>query len=502
MQKNNGNKRISREYLFNYFYKLNYFKDDVNKMFESLSEEEMLFLKEVYGVDLTYNKRKLDVKDASKLNNLFTKMKKILKLNSEKVIAEKKIVEIDSLLLEKLYIYMSNHDFVSIDALKKEGYSEEVIATLVDKDILNLDSNLNYSLSKSQVDNLFRLSKIKGSVGDNISSFLFIKKCSQLAPENVKFKFLVFSKSLSANQNIEEVLKYFEVLSKCDDSSYHNDLDLYLLLLSYSYQLPKEYVDKLYEMNFDDIISNNCDSLKRAVFLGRLQHAYKLIDKKMTEKGNRPHLVFRKYLIQLACNNYYKMNSKACGLLKEGKYEELIELYNDISNCRPLNNREIQEKRLTEALIKNIDIIPKDGKVDYNTWLEALKNDDIEAAYKIVSSKDINKGKYLYLILEKLTARKKQKNEKIDLVTKVSDEQVVSSDNVIDAKKVVFGEVVTTIFNDSLHDILKMIYQYLSSYDKVDYFDVIVDYMKLSLLKGEKYYESVLPLISNLETLS
>lgn len=495
--------RVSREKLFNYFFEFGCSEDEINKMILSLSEDEVSFLRKVYGENLTEAKGKLGAKDSLRLNNLFTKMKKLLNVNKKEVnkVELNNVLEIDDMFLEKLYIYFCEHDFASIDELTREGYSKGVIATLVGKDILKIDNNLNYSLSESQVEDLLRLSKIKGSVGDNLSSFLFIKKCSQLEPDNDTFKFFVFAKSISANQNIGEIMEYFDVLSQGNDK-YQNDLNFYLLLLSYSYQLPKKYVDRLYSMNFNDIAYKDKNSIRSAVFLGRIPYAHKLIDLKLQEKGKSAQLILTKYLLLLAVHKYYDMNLEVCNLLKEEKYQEIIKIYDNISNSRPLNNREFHEKRLTKALVENIDLIPKENKNNYNTWLEALDNDDIDAAYEIAGRKNWNKSKYLYLLLKKLIAKEKTYADEITVVVDGVDEQVVSVDNVIDTRKIVFGEVVSIAFNGGLPDILKAIHQYLNSYGKLDYFDVIVDYMRLSVLNNEKYYESVLPLISNLETMS
>ena len=344
--------------------------------------------------------------------------------------------------LEKLCQSMINNDKITFKILRDCNLNYLDIKRLSSLNVLKREKRGIYSFISSEY--LFKYAKNLISNHEYQEANIILEKCLRLSSNNVEILSMLLYTSI-------ELKKYKKAIEIChilkNNSEYKNKVDYYLGLLSLVTDIPEEDKNKLINKQnkiipFHDLISEK-------------------LHERIKEYEKESNIILNKFFED---NNYKELEQV---LIKKEEmsglniFEEYILRLFDV-----LSNRyEVRENNINnENQVSNIF-----SEIDNGNYQKALrKTFEYSDDYFIYHVKCLNQ------ILNKIN--KKTNSKRLFQARKDKYEEY----------KRTFPKIMESLDSRDIHKIISSIESYLSSINQENYYQLILNFIKLSLVSGNK----------------
>lgn len=400
--------------------------------------------------------------------------------------------------LHKIYEAVINEVDLTTQELTSYGFDSQDLEELMNKRILTELEEGHYSLNKT--DTLFLYGKKLIAENKNDQAILAFKKCVEINPKDLHATFQLFFSSVQ-NKDYDSALEYFDsILQNNTNHFYSSDYNFYLYLLSLITKLPDKYTDMVKNLKLEDIQVHLWDKryadtyihnkIRTLVFNKKLKQAKNLLVNFGRTNGLNTSECLIKLLLTQAIEIKQKNDSDIFNLVESKNYPEIVKNLELKQEIHTLDNYERAILFLTKELlnIQENNIIPEMTEFNSHNIFETIKHKDYKMALELVlqysqNNRGINNetGSLLLLLenifteIEKLTTKKSDSLVKIDEI----DECLQRSD-----------------FENGM----KLIQKYLADIHKSDYNDLLNNYLKISILKEEKDFSSVIEMLNKISS--
>lgn len=406
--------------------------------------------------------------------------------------------------LEKLFNGVIQNLKLTSKRLFSYGFDSYDINNLIYQNII-IKSKSDLYLFVS-VDKLFEYGQKLFMNKEYVKAELCLKKCLNLNANHIKTNYQLFLINVQ-NKNYESAFKFLNTLFKLDKIGF-KDNNYYLYLLNIITEIPESYKEYCNTLSYDSIkISfqdnryNNIalrNTIRSAVIHGKFSYAKKNFDKILlqNEKITAKDMLVSELLDQV--NKVEKdSRNKVIYLLKSKKYDDAIKY---LLNKQTKFNLSMEEqycilliKKIIE--IKNTMKIPmkKNKKIDnLSNIFEAIDIEDYNSALIICEKRnDVyhipNDNHSLYILLKEIcdlikTLEIRQKKPDTSVAIRQTKKNVDSYKYYINS---VLPSIIFNLKNQKLDIALNQVSEFLAVLDKKEYEFLIVDLIKLGLLRND-----------------
>lgn len=295
------------------------------------------------------------------------------------------------------------------ESLLKHGFTEEEIAALIKMRMIEYTSKDNYKLVSLEK---FRHYGVKLLLeGNRVDANTCFEICYQSASNGRNINLQILLSEL-IKKNYQKVLEIYANLEKIHPEKYDKDYNLFLYLLSFITECPKEYIDKLKEFTQKDIMlpirggNEKENNIREAIYKSKFKYAYKMINSMISrdrEYSVKYELI--RALLGQAIERESVLKEEILNLAKDKDYLKILLILKQKSEQNKLSKIEINILLITNALVKLIqsNTIPQILNNNSNNIYEALKNNDFKLALSMndsfLESKQEDKDKDIINIL-------------------------------------------------------------------------------------------------------
>ncbi|MBR4618843.1 MAG: sigma-70 family RNA polymerase sigma factor [Bacilli bacterium] len=485
-------KTIHTDDFYNYFLSYGYTEKEIDSVLKTLNRKQMEGLKKYYGEDL-HNpiiNNSIDTNTRKYVKGLVyvtikKKLEQLKKIEQTKSDSNKVKEETEKLNISIKNIYLA---FCVNEEIRKENLKEidkKTLNYLLENNFLIIDDGI-YDIPKERLPILIKIYEDMFKEKQYDFAYKVLNKCHKIDKNNNDVNERLLKHSIE-NKNIDLALKYYNYIVKnTTDIESKHDYNLILLLLSQSFPLPKEYVDKVYSLNINEIINISLDTkflqgIKKSLYYGKISKAYFLKKEKSIEFKNKITDDIINELIEESHNRRQEEKSNLYHLLEEDKYQEMLDFLDEISLRHPLKEMDRMTKRLIQILL-NKRVINRNLPKQFSNSIEfTINNNDFQKALGIYN-RHYNKiyninilGNLLERVIEK---EKRECNEN---------------------NPIMFSNIVESLTNNNMNESLKMIETYLKANKKEECFELVTNLIRTSILEKDMNYLNPLMFLSNIK---
>lgn len=325
---------------------------------------------------------------------------------------------------DKLYELFTDNTRITTAVLLENGFSKYDLSVLVKKGFLNRIETGIYGINLEQK-----------------------SVCLNMFSRRVKAK------------NLEGMLECFKVL----DSKYYNEIDCasLLILMSYLYDLPKKYKNRVKypsERNFDNGYPA-CRKFKTSIQKLYFYAALESMDEAVRKGDERD--IFAN-LLWMCKDKYWETKYRIDRLVEAKKYQELDKLYDQLFSYRKLSYEEKLSKMLAHDINYRGFLTEKEGPCR-----EGNLADLIQLRRYLVAMDKVKKDGTLYKLLRELMIKD-------------------------GLHKITVNEIVESFSNDSSDEIIRKTELYLNRIGCSNYFEYIRALINLGDLEQDRVHKMAL----------
>lgn len=341
--------------------------------------------------------------------------------------------------MEKIYEVMLNGMPLTKYFLSKFGINESDIKELVDEQRIveviedTYELYTLYDLYYYGIDLLAKKEIKKANA--------CFKRCNQLNHNNRTFLIQLLIKSLKLRE-YEMFMSRFFKLEQIEPEKHRADNNLYLYLINIISPCPKEYQERLANMEYDDIFLPNDSSeyhlkemnnIRHLIMKQRYRAAIEELNRIIFKDGysTAEQEILRELLNQVV-EKEKESKLHLLDLAKTGKYLDIISILKTISRTRYLSNHETYIVMISQAIIDLLDtgLIPESKVENTQCLYKALLGKNFALAKAINDKYVIQSHPPLdYQIMEILLRDLNNLINKISKEESTRDTQPVSNKN-------------------------------------------------------------------------
>ncbi len=412
--------------------------------------------------------------------------------------------------LNKIYEIIINGVELTTKELNSYGFSSKDLSDLTNDNTLERVKRGHYKLIS--VDGLFMYGKKLISLEKYDKATACFEKCYELDPNHKEACFQLFFRKIK-NLEYNEAFKYFDRFFSDDNQFYNLDSNFYLYLLSNIIEIPDKYKKYVKSLEFVDIRVDFMDeryedkiaynAIRSDAFSQKFIKAFKelknLIDnrKKVTIQD-----LVTKTLLDQAIKKQRKVKREINILINNKQYEDVITYLENIEKNTHLSLTDKYALQLTKDLVDIITTskVPKKRDIYKDDIFAAIDAKDYELALtlseKYLNEENIEKSdNCINILLTEINnvLRKISNNDKV-IETPKEKEPDVGTNN---TKKLVepmanktqqdnnFIDIINYLMDNNLDTAFETLKVYLESIKKKEYESLIIDLIKLSLVKHD-----------------
>ena len=460
-EKNKGKQRISIKKLYEYFIEYGFTENEITDVLIGLTEKQKKILKNFYGEDFKKTKEgKKSDKEEIQLRNLVTiTIKNKLKKIKEPKKSQKRAKT------DNIYEYF-----------KFYGYSEREVEYAI-KSLNNNQFNKLYEYYGKDFHNPVIKDDISHDEIIYIRNLITITLKRRLKTIKEEHASLIISDEKDKKEKLKQTIKKIYFAFCMEDNMTERDLaeidkETISYLLENDYLTLKNGIYEISRSKMDILLEFYKGMLKE----GQKDFARKILDK--CYKIDSKNLTVNDYLLEES--------------IKNKKYEQTLK-YLDLL----INNTEENEKHyynLILLLISKVYELPKEYK-------EKVKLFNINEIKNLEDDNDNNIRLLIYNndILEALNALKEQKTKKdiIEILLKEISIEEKQEEEIKDNTN--FQDIAISLSNNDLENSLLKIKNYLNENNKNEYYDLILNLIRVSILEEDNNYTNSLMLLASIK---
>ena len=354
--------------------------------------------------------------------------------------------------LSKIYNGVIDGEELTTKALNNYGFNSKEITNLISDRIIERVKRGYYQFL--DVDKLFFYGKTLISKKEYDRANICFQKCYELNPQHGGAAFQLFIRAIQ-NKDYKKALEYFEIIYQTDNEFYIQDSNYYLSLLSNIIELPEKYREFAKYLKIEDIEVKNNDKRyfnkeqQNNIRNLSLNQSFNTALIRLNNLGKKKKIKVQEFLIKIllsqAKEKHYEIKMKMLSLVRDKKYDALLELINKITIYRHLSYVEELMYGLLSDLyrIKGSKKLPERKEIITDSFTIALQNRNYELAYQIAQNHNNQSNPVYYLlcdIIDEIENIKKQyqtiKKIPVEVLEttskesiKLKQEEILSEDN-------------------------------------------------------------------------
>lgn len=246
-------------------------------------------------------------------------------------------------------------------------------------------------------------------------AIICFEKCYQLDKENRDFCLQLLLLALKRG-DYRKAFDMFSVIEKMKSEEYVKDNNLYLYLLSILTKCPEEYAERLYNIDYDDILipydsyyynKEQENAIRQSIMKNKYKYALRLLNDMIEQES--VYLIneaLLKELILQAITAETKFESKILSFVEKQQYSTIISFLETKRKKRYLSNDEVYIYLITKAIIRLLEtkVIPTPTSHTPKSVYEAIKCNNFQLALKmerrfIRYSKSVPKNNIVEILL-------------------------------------------------------------------------------------------------------
>lgn len=428
--------------------------------------------------------------------------------------------------LNKIYESIANGEELTTKLLNSLGFNSKDLNDLIQQDITVRVKRGLYSLKSA--DDLFYYGKKLIAQREYDKSTRCFLKCFEINPTHMSTCFQLFLRAVQS-KDYESALKYYDIFYNNPNEIYKADNNFFLFMLNMITELPENYRTYVKYLKFEDIRVDYNDGRYTNVDLHNkvrslaMNQRFALALKQLNEIINltgsiRVQDILLRMLFSQAIEVNLKNRATVINLIKEKRYDEIIDFYKKIKSCHDLSYPEIYTYKLVEALINIINTkkIPRKKVYSTENMFEAIDCNNFELALALDKNRQ---NKYnnddestITLLLEEIinickelndTVANKQDITPVNTFKKTIEAEeknnVNKKQSLSNSDASLFENIFNYLMQGDYDNCFKTLRTYLIKLNKRDYEFLIVDLIKISLLEKDMAFTkpmTILTLIS------
>lgn len=287
--------------------------------------------------------------------------------------------------------------------------------------------------------------------------------------------------------NLDDAFNYFDVLYKNENDIISKcDLNFYLYIISYYNSIPSEYYKMVRNMKLEDTLGevkiySISKGVKEKFFRGK---SFDARDEINVSEGFNGFVNY--YMLSKVLDAFRTETKQILSLIKDRKYSELCDYYEDIYYYRDLSAYEKICKFLVDKIINIMKsgVVPIVKNVRENDFNAALNNGNYKRALELNRDFNINRkvdinSSHLYLLLVAI-------NEIIDNIDKVREDIKISK------SKNSYSKLVEYLMNGQIDEFTNELKIYFSNIKKSEYLFLIMNLVKIDSILEDKMYSNTM----------
>lgn len=415
--------------------------------------------------------------------------------------------------LSKLYKSVVDEIELTTKELNSFGFNSKDLNDLIEREsIIRVKRGL-YALKS--VDELLYYGKQLIAQKEYDKATQCFEKCFQIDPTHTGVCFQLFLRCVQ-KKDYEKAFEYFDVFYNSKNEFYNADSNFYLYMLSMITELPEIYREYAKYLKFEDFRVDYKDKRYANVYLQnkirtsalnqKFILAAKQLNESVQEKGSLSvQDIIIKTLLTQAIEIQTQNRNTVISLIKQKKYEEIIEFYERLLNSHYLSTSDSYTLTLTRELLNIIKFKNVPEKQVYSTKdiFTAIDGKNFELALSLASVRNqaynsSGDDNAIYLLLNEIVNRSKElkgnisKTQEITPVTTPKEvaKPVVEPQTIVThtspvSSSAIFADIIRYLMSNDLDNSIRTLRNYLASINKSEYEFLIVDLIKMSLLERD-----------------
>lgn len=415
--------------------------------------------------------------------------------------------------LNKLYKNVVDGIELTTKELNSFGFNSKDLNDLIERgSIIRVKRGL-YALKS--VDELFYYGKQLIAQKEYDKATQCFEKCFQIDPTHTGVCFQLFLRCVQ-NKDYEKAFEYFNNFYNSENEFYNADSNFYLYMLSMITELPENHREYAKYLKLEDFRVDYKDKryanarLQNKIRISALNQRFTLAAKQLNEsiqeKGRLSvQDIIIKTLLNQAIEVQIQNRNTVINLIKQKKYEEIIEFYERLFNSHHLSISDNYTLILTKELLNIIKSknVPEKQVHSTESIFEAIDGKNFELALSLASARN---QKYnantddnaMFLLLNEIVNRSKElkgnvlQGQKITTVTIPKEEvkpivepQTVATHTSAISSSATFADIIRFLMSNDLDNTFRTLRNYLASINKSEYEFLIIDLIKMSLLERD-----------------
>lgn len=395
--------------------------------------------------------------------------------------------------IEELYDNIIEGKELTNELLKSQEFTSETIKELIQNGYLIKIDNNNYLLPN--IKKLLNYGK-RLLRQDPIKANLCFERCYEMAPNNFDVCQQLFINDIE-KENYERALILLDKMYPKEECSVERNL--YLLLLSMSTNLKDEYKEEAKKIKLVDIKSNPINQptdqiilenkFKKTIYYQQFIYASKQLTNIINNRGKKTiDDVILRVLLTTSIKNQNKTKSEIIRLIKEAKYEELLDYYKKIED----------EHILSKADQYTLDIINDLVKIKKTNKIPQKRDMEITGLFDMIKAKEYEKA--LQSNIEHNREKNIDNNNNAMFLLLTAITELIKSKQQEEKENIDISAVINPLMSQDIDTALSNLTKYLKTIDNSKYEFLIANLIKLSLIEQDIMYTkpmNVLLLITN-----
>lgn len=415
--------------------------------------------------------------------------------------------------LSKLYKSVVDGIELTTKELNSLGFNSKDLNALIEREsIIRVKRGL-YALKS--VNELYYYGKQLIAQKEYNKATQCFEKCFQIDPTHTGVCFQLFLRCVQ-KKDYEKAFEYFNNFYNSENEFYNADSNFYLYMLSMITELPENHREYAKYLKLEDFKVDYKDKryanvhLQNKIRISALNQRFTLAAKQLNEsiqeKGSLSvQDIIIKTLLNQAIEAQIQNRNTIINLIKQKKYEEIIEFYERLFNSHHLSISDSYTLTLTRELLnimKSKNIPDKQVYTTENIF-EAIDGKNFELALSLASARNqkLNSSgddNTIYLLLDEIVNRSKElkdifsQAQEITPVTTSKEivKQVIEPQTNVPHTSPVsfsttFADITRFLMSNDLNNSIRTLRNYLASINKSRYEFLITDLIKVSLLERD-----------------
>lgn len=221
--------------------------------------------------------------------------------------------------------------------LRSSGFTKNELKSLIRYNDIELLEDGTYSLCGSP-GMLFYANGLYKK-GNHERAKAAWERCLEVKPNNYPASTMLFLDSL-LEEDFDKAFEYFEIMERTVNKEFGAEHNLWLLLLSQVTNVPDKYKKRISELRIEDILISENDSkytdkerlnrVRKSIYGCDFDKALYLSHKVSETNSKKSYSVITKTLLDLASVAYKEKNELYVKLINEERYEELVQVLDNI----------------------------------------------------------------------------------------------------------------------------------------------------------------------------